>query len=77
MADTLAQILIELDELEEAKAVYDGVISDKTRNDEVYLNYIELLLKMDLKPSWAGSTRVKQQQSRLDSKIFIVCSFWG
>lgn len=50
IADTLAQVLIDKGENEDAKAVYDAVMSDTVRNEEIYLNYIELLLKMDLKP---------------------------
>lgn len=61
VADTLAQIFIEQNEMENAKEVYDGVISEQTRNDEVYLNYIELLLKMDLKPL---------AKRRLDERVF-------
>ena len=50
IADTLAQVLIDKGETEDAKAIYDSVMSEEVRSDEIYLNYIELLLKMDLKP---------------------------
>ncbi|MCW8109342.1 PEP-CTERM system TPR-repeat protein PrsT [Alteromonas ponticola] len=43
--DTLAQVLIKKDQPEEALALYDGVINKNTRNEEVYLNYVELLFK--------------------------------
>ena len=50
IADTLAQVLIDKGETEDAKAIYDSVMSEEVRSDEIYLNYIELLLKMDLTP---------------------------
>ena len=50
IADTLAQVLIDKGETEDAKAIYDSVMSQQVRSDEIYLNYIELLLKMDLTP---------------------------
>lgn len=50
IADTLAQVLIDKGETEDAKAIYDSVMSEQVRSDEIYLNYIELLLKMDLTP---------------------------
>ncbi|MCP4524741.1 MAG: PEP-CTERM system TPR-repeat protein PrsT [Aestuariibacter sp.] len=49
IADTLAQILVAQGEMEDAKEVYDGIVDDNVRSDEVFLNYVELLLKMDLK----------------------------
>lgn len=50
VADTLAQVLIEKGDNEDAKAIYDSVMSEPVRNEEIYLNYVELLLKMDLTP---------------------------
>ncbi|MCP4865894.1 MAG: tetratricopeptide repeat protein, partial [Alteromonas sp.] len=50
IADTLAQVLIDKGETEDAKAIYDSVMSEPVRSDEIYLNYIELLLEMDLAP---------------------------
>lgn len=50
IADTLAQVLIDKGETEEAKGIYDSVMSEEVRSEEIYLNYVELLLKMDLKP---------------------------
>ena len=50
IADTLAQVLIDKGETEEAKGIYDSVMSEAVRSEEIYLNYVELLLKMDLKP---------------------------
>tara|TARA_Y100001970_G_C13541306_1_gene512390 strand:- start:132 stop:548 length:417 start_codon:yes stop_codon:yes gene_type:complete len=49
IADTLAQILVAQGEMEDAKEVYDGIVDDNVRSDEVFLNYVELLLMMDLK----------------------------
>ncbi|MFS1702522.1 XrtA/PEP-CTERM system TPR-repeat protein PrsT [Alteromonas sp. AMM-1] len=49
IADTLAQILIAQGEMEEAKSIYDKIVDENVRSDEVFLNYIELLLKMDMK----------------------------
>ncbi|GGF84997.1 XrtA/PEP-CTERM system TPR-repeat protein PrsT [Alteromonas lipolytica] len=50
VADTLAQILIDKDDLEEAKAIYEQAMTGPVNSDEVFLNYVELLLKMDFKP---------------------------
>lgn len=49
VVDTLAQILIDQGELEEAEEAYDSVMKETIRNDDIYLNYIELLLKLDMK----------------------------
>lgn len=49
IVDTLAQILIDQGEMEEAKEAYDSVMKETVRSDDIYLNYIELLLKMDMK----------------------------
>ncbi|NMH60358.1 XrtA/PEP-CTERM system TPR-repeat protein PrsT [Alteromonas ponticola] len=43
--DTLAQVLIKLEQPDEALALYDRVIDKNTRNEEVYLNYVELLFQ--------------------------------
>lgn len=61
IVDTLAQILVKKGELEDAKEIYDGVVDVNVRNDEIYLNYIELLLKLDLKPL---------AQRRLNERMF-------
>lgn len=47
-ADTLAQVLIMQGELEDAKTLYEKVVTPQTRSEDVYLNYIELLYKLDL-----------------------------
>ena len=48
IADTLAQILIDMEDLEEAKRVYDTVMDGSVGNEEVVLNYVELLLRLDM-----------------------------
>lgn len=44
-ADTYAQILLRQGKTEEAVGVYNRVMNDKVKNDEIILNYIEALLK--------------------------------
>jgi putative PEP-CTERM system TPR-repeat lipoprotein len=48
--DTLAQILIAKNELEDAREVYESLTNEDIQSDEIYLNYIELLYKLDLAP---------------------------
>jgi putative PEP-CTERM system TPR-repeat lipoprotein len=45
IGDTHAQVLVAQGKLEEALTVYNNVMSDKVTNEEVTLNYIEVLLK--------------------------------
>ncbi|WP_137165790.1 XrtA/PEP-CTERM system TPR-repeat protein PrsT [Salinimonas lutimaris] len=45
--DTLAQILVKQNRRQEALSAYDRVDMDKVSNDEVYLNYVELLINAD------------------------------
>lgn len=45
--DTLAQILMKQNRRQEALSAYDRVDMDKVSNDEVYLNYVELLINAD------------------------------
>jgi len=44
--DTLAQIYVAQNDYERARGLYETVINDNVRNDEVALHYIELLMKM-------------------------------
>lgn len=44
-ADTYAQILLRQGKTEEAVGVYNRVMNDKVKNDEIIVNYIEALLK--------------------------------
>lgn len=41
--DTLAQALMKQEKYEEALRFYDRVIDDKMKNNEIYLNYVEVL----------------------------------
>lgn len=49
IVDILVQILVVQGEMEDVKEVYDGIVDDNVCSDEVFFNYVELLLKMDLK----------------------------
>ncbi|MFC3094302.1 PEP-CTERM system TPR-repeat protein PrsT [Alteromonas sediminis] len=44
--DTLAQVYVAQNELKRARDLYETVINNNVRNDEVALHYIELLVKM-------------------------------
>lgn len=48
--DTLAQINVAKGDLSEARRLYETVINDQESSEEVYLNYIEVLLKLDARP---------------------------
>jgi putative PEP-CTERM system TPR-repeat lipoprotein len=45
--DTLAQVLVAEEDYDEALKYYDRAVSDSMRNEEIYLNYVEVLLKTD------------------------------
>jgi tetratricopeptide (TPR) repeat protein len=44
-ADTYAQILVRQNKVEDAVKVYNRVMNDEVTNEEIFLNYIEALLK--------------------------------
>lgn len=64
--DTLAQIYIRQNKLKEANTLYDTVMNDPVQNDEVYLNYVELLCKLD-KTELARRRLASRQFSHDDS----------
>lgn len=47
IGDTHAQVLVSQGKLDEALVVYNSVMSDKVTNEDINLNYIEVLLKND------------------------------
>ena len=49
IADTHAQILLQQGNPEEALEIYTGVMNNKVRNEEIWVNYIEVLLMNDSK----------------------------
>ncbi|MCW8090551.1 XrtA/PEP-CTERM system TPR-repeat protein PrsT [Alteromonas sp. ASW11-130] len=65
--DTLAQVLIKKQKPEEALALYDRVINEKTRNEEVYLNYVELLFQQG-KTALAERKLTDRQYKRQSAK---------
>ncbi|MDC8833073.1 XrtA/PEP-CTERM system TPR-repeat protein PrsT [Alteromonas gilva] len=60
IVDTLGQILIAKGQMKNAKSAYDTVIADDIQSDEIYLNYVELLLKMDMKE--LASRRITERE---------------
>jgi tetratricopeptide (TPR) repeat protein len=61
IADTVAQVFVKQNKIEEAVDVYQKVRASSTENEEIYLNYVEALLLNDNK---VIATR------RLDDKEF-------
>jgi putative PEP-CTERM system TPR-repeat lipoprotein len=45
--DTLAQVFVAEEDYDEALKYYDRAVGDSMRNEEIYLNYVEVLLKTD------------------------------
>ncbi|NVK55216.1 MAG: PEP-CTERM system TPR-repeat protein PrsT [Alteromonadaceae bacterium] len=64
IADTLAQVLISKGEMQKAKATYDTVISEDIQSDDIYLNYVELLLQLNMKD--LANRRIKEREFTSD-----------
>ncbi|WP_395344966.1 XrtA/PEP-CTERM system TPR-repeat protein PrsT [Ningiella sp. W23] len=63
-ADTYAQVLVRQGNIEEAMEAYNNIMSDDIENEEIILNYIEVLLKNG--SPVAASRRLEERQFTLD-----------
>ena len=64
--DTLAQVFVAEKNYEEALALYDRAITDAMQNEEIYLNYVEVLLlakETFLAKRKLGQREMKQEES--------------
>lgn len=72
--DTLAQIHIAKDNVKRARVLYDKVINQPVGTDEVVLNYIELLMKMDdvaLAKRWAKQRKWLSPQAQAKAQTLV------
>lgn len=71
--DTLAQILIAENDNEEALKLYERAVSDSMRNEEIYLNYVELLFKTE--QTRLAQRKLEQREFTQDASKLRIAEF--